>query len=871
MAMRDDVDREIRHHIEERTDRLIAEGWDPEAARREAERLFGEPGRYRRELRRIGRGRRVRRALRETLASAFSDVRYAFRGMRRRPGFSAGVVGTLALGIGAAAAIFTYADALLLRPLPYRDADRLVTLSTVLNESTTLPFMMVDQVRPWEETADHLAPFALYETESVFRTDGPEAERIMVLFVSHGLDEMLGVEPALGRTFTEADARAGDRAILTHAYWRRTGADPGVVGSTLRLNERIVTVVGVLPRDFKFPVAGRDLAVWLVLGPDYTVLGTALSRIDVLTRLPEGMALETAQERMDGLAEGLAAERDAPFGWKVRLSPVTDWRGNPEMVRGVWLLAGAVGLMLLVALTNAVNLLLFRGVERKRELALRLALGGSRRRLLRQLTVESLLLGLLAGGGAVLLAWSAVQGLAPFLPQEFHFSSVYEFRIEGRVLAFTFLVSVVAGTVLGLIPGLVAVYGQLGRATALRPELSTHARSRLQELLVTAEVALSVALLVGCGLLVNSFVRLVSTDTGFDDEQIAILDFELPEHRYPTPEARGEFYRRLEAELEALPGVAGATVASGVPTKAGFSFGFTLEAESGGSLSGEGPGDGLLLLPMPSVRPDYLPTLGLRLLSGRNLADADVDAGTVLINATLARDLWGTTEVVGRRFRIDDDGEWLEVVGVVEDVVFMGLDGRQSPWAVLDARPGETAGRFLDVAVRARRAPEEILLPMRRTLQRLDPDVPVTTLEPARTALIETVEKPRFLSTLMLALAGMALSLAGIGLYGVLAYAVSRRRREIGIRLSLGAEPGRVRRMVLGGGLKLAVLGVALGLAGGLALTRLVQGLLYGVEPSDPLTLTVVCSLMLATAVAASWVPAGRATRVDPVEALKTE
>lgn len=870
MPMRDDVEREIRHHIEERADRLVAQGWEREAALREAERRFGDPGRYRRELRRIGRARRVGRGLRETVGSALADVRYAVRGMRRRPGFTAGVILTLALGIGAAAVIFTYADALLLRPLPYRDADRLVTVSTVLNASTTVPFVMADQIEPWQEAADGLAPFALYEVEGVVRTDGAEPERLTTLLVSHDLDDMLGVEPSLGRGFTEADGRAGDRAVLTHAYWRRTGSNPAVVGRTLRLNDRIVTVVGVLPRDFKFPVAGRDLAAWLVLGSGHTAVGTTLPRLSVLARLPDGMTLETAQARMDRLAEGLAAEREARFGWNVALSPVTRWRANPEMVRGVWLLGGAVGLMLLVALTNAVNLLLFRGVERKRELALRLALGGSRWRLLRQLLLESLVLGLLAGAGAVALAWGVVQGLAPFLPQEFHFSSVYEFRIEARVLAFTFFVSVVSGTVLGMVPGVMAVFGRMARSTSLRTSLATDARSRFQQVLVTVEIALSVALLVGCGLLVNSFVRLVSTDTGFDEERIALLQLELPEHRYPTPEARAEFYRRLESDLERLPGIAGATVASGVPPKVGFSFGFTLQAEGGRSLSGDA-GDTYLLMPRPSVRPDYVSTLGLRLLGGRNLDDEDVDTRNVMVNATLARELWATTEVVGRRFRTSDDGEWLEVVGVVEDVAFMGLDGREAPYAVLNARPAETAPAILSVGVRALRSPEEILLPIRRAVHRLDPDLPIQTLEPARDALVETVEKPRFLSTLMLALAGMALVLAGIGLYGVLSYAVSRRRREIGIRVSLGAEPARVRRMVLGGGLKLAFLGVVAGMAGGLALTHLVRGLLYGVEPSDPLTLATVSALMLATAAAASWVPARRATRVDPVEVLKAE
>ncbi len=856
------VDLEIRHHIDELTDRLVANGWTEAAARAEAGRRFGDLTRFRSEMLSVTRSRERRTRLREWLVSLRADVRYGLRGLRRSPAFAVTVIATLGLGMGAAAAVFTILDALLLRPLPFRAADQLVTLNAALEGGGYVPFLFRDQIDRLDHAVDQLSPFAFYQQASVARTDGTEPEELQAIAVSHGLDELLGMHARLGRTFDEADARPGvRRALLSYPYWQRLGANTNVIGTTVRLDGEPWEIVGVLPRDFKFPVAGTPPALWLALGSDLALTGR--ERFGVVARLADGHTLGEVQQRMDALASALGRESQGEHGWRVALEPVGKWRANPDLKRGVWLLGAGVLLMLLIALTNGVNLVLFRAADRAAELAVRRALGAGTLRLLRQLLVEGWLLGLASGLCAMLLAQLAVRGLNRLLPDEFAFSSVYSFRIEQRVLLFAFLIAIAAGTVLGMLPG--------WRVLRPRPGLDlrtarnvTRRDARLHQLLSIAEVALAVALLATAGLLGRSLVRLMGNDTGFEPARLYVLSLSLPESRYASPAARGAFMQRLETELESARGVASATVANGIPPHVGFRFDIALQAEGMPAL----PGDPEMLLPVISAAPDYLPTIGGHLLAGRDLTAADYGTPDALIDDRLARLLW-QGNAIGKRFRDSERAPWYTVVGVFRHMTLDGLDDRRAPYAVIRPRNPASAPSYASAGVRLKGNATPGVI--RDVVRRLDPALPISRLEPVLAGLSQSIAQPRFLTGIMLTLSAAALVLAAIGIYGVLSYAVIQRRREVGIRMALGAQRRGVEGLFLRQGLLAAAAGVVIGVPSGLALSRLMRSLLFGVQPGDPVSLALVITIMLVVAALASRLPAHRAARTDPVHVLKAE
>lgn len=859
---------EIRHHLEERVDRLVEEGWDPAQARAEAERRFGDVGRVRRELVAMGRTDEGRRRVMSAFETTVQDIRYALRNVRRQPLFAVTLILTLALGIGGSAAIFTVLDALLLRPLPYDDPERIVELGLALDDGITLPFVYWDQVDDWRERGDFLTEMAFYDGAAVVRTDGDLPENLRALVVSHDLDDFLGVRPALGRAFTAADAAPGgpSTALLTHPYWERLGRPAGVVGMELRLDAGTYTVVGVLPPSFKFPVAG-SAELWLPVRSDGTGAGRPLRRASVVGRIPEGLSLEAAQARADRVAAALAEDQPTESGWNVTLGPITRWRANRDVRRAVWMFAGAVGGMLLIALVNGVNLLLVRSAARARELGVRRAIGASRGRLVRQLVTESLVVALVAGVVAVALALGGVGALRGVMPSEFAFSSVYEFSVGPRPLLFTFLVSVGAGTVLGMLPALRT--GREGRLLPGRPGArpGRGGRPGPRNLLVILETAVSVTLLAGAGLLANSFARLARTDPGFDPEGLVMMEIGLSEARYTSGVERAAFLREVEARVEAIPGIEGATVADGLPTSSGFSFGVSLEAEGRPAPSEGQP----FLVPTVSVSPDYLEVMGMPLQAGRNLRPGDAEGRNALIDEALAAYLWPGESPLGRRFRISEDGAWQTVVGVVADQKMMGLDDRQGRFEIFHALSDERVRSHMALAVRTAGDGEAVVQALRRAVQELDPQQPVREIVTARAALAESIAKPRFLLTVMGFLAGTAVVLTAVGLYGVLSYVVARQRRDMGIRIALGATRGRVRGRVLGRGMALAGAGTLLGLGAALALDRLIQSLLFGVEPGDPATMVVVAGLVLGVSSLACYLPARRATRVDPVEVLAAD
>ncbi len=863
----DDAEAEIRHHLEECADRLEAEGWERDAAVREARRRFGDPATIRAQLVEIQGGGPGSGAL-ESIRSVMGDVRFALRGMRRGPGFAVPLILTLALGIGASAAIYSVVDAILLRPLPYRDPDRLVEVNRAMEDGDYVPGLAPEALREWAPLLPELADGSLvFNRMTLVRTDGPITESLSVVAATPGWNALLGLPLLLGRSFTPEDALPGgsEVALLGRAYFDRLGGDPAVVGRTIQLESGAVTVIGVLRGGIKFPTWGPAPDLLIPLRSDYSMASLPPpGRLEgIWVRLRPGLGLSQAQARADALAEGLQQNQPSRLGWKVRLIPVGNFRANPDVKRALWILAGTVAVLFLIALGNGVNLLLMRGAAREREMAVRTAVGGSRTRLLRQLLLEGLLFGLAGGTVALALSWAALQGMPGIVPSEVLYFSPNALGVERRTLFFAFGASVLMGTLLGLLPAhRILRRGRASLATPGRNADDSARGRRLRNGLVVVQVTLSMILLTGAGVLVRSFTELLSVDPGFDYEHLAFADIEPSALRYRTEASQVELARRLEAALEARPEIQGVTVSNGV----GFTAGAELEAE-GREPSSNQP----FLIPRTSVRPDYVEVMGLDLAEGRDFEAGDAGTGAAMVNEALARFLWPDESALRRRFRMGKDGDWLSVVGVARSLRLMGRDERRGPYQILLPAAPDHAGAVLEVTVRTSGDPASLLPIIREELRQMDPEQAIWRLRTGAEALAAEEENPRFLVILMSLLAGLAVTLASVGLYGVLGYSVARRRREMGVRIALGADRAQVRGMVVAEGVLLALTGIVLGLGGFFLAGGPLQSLLYRVGPRDPLALGGTTLLLLAVAASASLLPALRATQVDPVTVLRAE
>lgn len=857
---------EIGHHIEERVDRLVEEGWTREEARREAVRRFGDAGRVRSELARMGRNDEGRRRMTGWLEGTVQDVAYALRGIRRSPGFAATVCLTLGVGIGAAAAIFAVVDAVLLRPLPYDRPEEIVEVSLVRGSTDmTMPFLLADQLDAFRESADFLQSSAYGLVVDRTRTDGPTPEELRFLAASPDLDDLLGIQALVGRTLGADDAAPGAarRIVLGHAYWRRLGADPDVVGRTLRLDDEAWTVVGVLPRHSKFPVAGSEPAGWIPIASDRTVAGEPLQWMQVVGRLAPGIDLDRAQERADRLAAALDETRPHPAGWRVRLARITEWRGDDDVRHALWLLAGAVGLMLSIALANGANLLLLRARVRRRELAVRRAVGASRARLLAQALVESLVLALFGGGVAAAAATGLIHGVGEALPADLSWATVYTPGLGPRSLLFLFGTATVAGLVVGL-PASLWTAGR--RAARVAEDVrDAGARQSVRSAFAVGSLALSVTLVAGAGLFARSFQELVRVDPGFDADSLALVHLVPTERVYPTPEARGAFLRRVVEEIGSVHGVRAVTVTEGFPPAAYVSLASGVQAEHADPV-------GALAVPFMTIAPGSEAVLGIEIADGRPFRAGDAERGAAIVDRDFARTLFGEGSAVGRRFRMSADASWREVVGVVEELKLTGIDDRETPLALVNPAADRGLTRpSVTVVARTGGTPDALLPALRAAVQRVDPRQPIGQLTTGTDALAESIARPRFLLLVMSVLAAVATLLAVVGVYGVVSHTVSQRRREMGIRMAVGASRTKVRRSVLSRGAALAAGGALLGALAALSLSHLADGLLFGVGARDPASILTGAAAIFATAVLACWIPARRATRVDPVDVLRSE
>lgn len=822
----------------------------------------------------------------------FQDLRYGMRMLLKKPGFTLIAVVTLALGIGANAAIFSVVNSVLLRPLPYAEPDRLVFISDSAPGFGIPKFgLMEAEFLRLREEVRSLERVALYTSTTLTLTGAGEPERVSSGTASGDFFAVLGVPLPLGRTFKlEEEPKGGSSVvILSHGFWQRKfAANPAALGQSLTLDGRSYTIVGVLPQGFKSPPELQsERAVELWVPPGYELASPCCSHgLNVIGRLRAGQTLEQAQAETSAIIAGVI--RDYPEAYPKDGSSQT--LINPlaqeivgDLRRGLWVLLAAVGFVLLIACANVANLLLARSEARQKEIAIRTALGAGPARIIRQLLVESMLLAIIGGGlGLLLAAWGV--GLLPTLGSE-NIARLREIALDARVLGFTMGMTLLTGVVFGLAPAFQATKFDLHTALKeggrpSRPSASTRGRGRLRSVLVVAEVALSLVLLVGAGLLIRSFWRLQQVDTGFRADQLLTMRLYPPASTYPNDQRVATLYENLLQRVRSLPGVKDAAVAGGVPI--GDRNGATLMQTEGQPFE---------LNPLNTaewrvVSPDYFRTLGVRLLRGRFLEDHDQDQATAVavINETLAHAHWPNEDPLGRRIRLLNKAPerattvFLTVVGVVADVKNGGLTepARQEVYVPLRQRAAAIASMGLgqqqmSLAVRTSVEPMNLVNAIRQEVWALDRNIPVTGLRTMEQILESITVQPRFNTILLGIFAAVSLLLAAVGIYGVLSYSVTQRTHEIGIRMALGASSRDVLKLVVKQGMRLALLGVALGLVASFGLTRLLSNLLFGVGATDPLTFAGIALLLMSVALLACYIPARRATKVDPLAALRHE
>jgi putative ABC transport system permease protein len=802
--------------------------------------------------------------------SMIHDLRQAWRALARKPGYALLTIATLAIGIGASTAVFSVVDTLLLRPPPFRNPQRLVELNTRLPQRPGSVFYFTPaQFAPdWRQQTDLFESVEYHEDDGVVLGDR-EPQHAASTNVTPGLFPLLGVAPVIGRQFTDDDVRTpADVVIISHAFWQRLGRDPAILDRTIVVDDRAHQIVGVMPKGFRFPA--RESTLWRPLDLS-TVRPT--KGLATVGRVRSDLPLAVAQQRADAAVAGFQEDRPPDRRYGVQLRPVGTFVATP-MRRSLYLLLGAVGFVLLIACVNAANLALTRGIARGHELSVRAALGAGRGRLLRQLLFENLMLAAIGGALGALLAYWCLGVMVKLAPAEITSRTFEAITVDWRILIFALAASAATGLIFGSLPAWraarvdpTAALNQGGRsATASR------AQRRLGGALVVVEVALSLVLLSGAGLLINSFVRLQRVDPGFEMRNLVVTALQLPTGRYPTGSGRLAFFEEVAGRVRALPGVTAATVAGGAPPGSGFIvFSVTPEAEGRPPV----PFPSSAYLPETPISGDYFTTLGIPLLQGRTFTEADHNQPVLIVSETLARRYWGDENPVGRRFRLDarEDWDWVTVVGVAGDVRQMGYaDPNGSDMEVyMPLSRSDRANNSYTLITRTAGDPEALLPAINTIVWSLDDRLPIHRSSTIETLYAETLRGQRFYLSLMAAFALVAGLLATVGIYGVVSYWSGQRTKEFGLRLALGATRGDLRRLVLRSGVRVTAIGVALGLGGTLWLTRLLAAQLFEVAPADPLTLTVATLALGLVAAGTSYLPARRASRVDPMQALRME
>jgi len=797
------------------------------------------------------------------------DVRYSARLLRRSPGFTLAALAALALGLGATTAIFSVVDAVLLKPLPFPRADRLLVIWEK-NQNKVKLLVAGGNFLEWQQQTRLLEAAGAFQDVHVNLTEGPnghlDPEELTAQRISAGLLPLLGVQPVVGRLFRPDEDQPGrtTSALLSDSLWRRRfGADRSIAGKSIRLNDKSYTVVGVLPPGFRVFDTAAD--VWIPLGMDPGDTRVNHGRfLIVLARMRPGVTLRQERAEMDTIGDRLErADPGLNHGWRPSVFSFRDELVGP-VEQPLAVLMGAVGFLLLMACVNVANLLLARGNTRRREISIRMALGASRGRIAGQLLSESLLLSLAGGALGLLLAWGAIALLARLGPASI--PRLAEARLDWRLFLFALAVSVATGVLFGLAPAIQGSGAKLNATLIEAGRGRTAARSGrlLRNGLVVVEIALAVLVLIGAGLLIRSFARLRAVDLGFQPSGLLTLRLPLAGARNATAERRIAFLQQAEDRVAALPGVRAVAAVDTLPLT-DFGFGTTFAVE-GRPVPDEKP-MGLVR----AVTPGYFRTMGLPLLEGRDFTAADTSqtALTLVVSRGVARRFWPQGGAVGNRLVLDPNGRLAEIVGVVGDVKPETIQG--DDWLTLYCPYAQNAFRSMTLVMRSALPPAAVVPAAGRAVHQLDPDQPVADARPMEGVVAQAVAGARFNTVLLALFAQIAFVLAAVGVYGVVAYDVSQRTGEIGIRLALGAQPGDVLRLILTQASALAGLGIAAGLAAAWALTRLMVTMLYGVAPTDTYTFVAIAVLLGAVVLIAGYLPSRRAMALDPAIALRHE
>jgi predicted permease len=860
-----DLDDELQFHLEQSTQTNIAAGMTPEEARRQAGIAFGGVERTREQCYEQRPGR--------LLEAVLQDVRYARRWLGRSPVFTIAVITTLALGIGATTAVFSVVDSLLLRPLPYPNSGQIVRIWNTFSPRgmNEIPLSEPEflEYRQSQSFA-HVAGFSL---GTVTLTGTGDPLRLVASWGTSELFSVLGTEPFLGRVFSTQEQQTGhtQAVVLSYRIWQnRFGSNPEIAGKSVLLNGESCVIIGVMPRNFKFP--SEDVDVWqpLPILPVSSNLGNHY--LNLVGDLNPQATLDQARAEMKTILVRIEQKYPSYYsgaaGIGVALIPLREqMTGN---VRATLLvLMGAVGFMLLIACTNVSNLLLAKAEDRKKEIATRTALGASRWRIIRQVLIENLLLFLAGGTVGLVLAFFCLKMLP--LGDSLNVAQFGGVALNLRVLAFATIVCLFTGLLFGLVPALKASHFDFNDTlkTSGRNSMGSRHGTRTRSLLVISEIAFSLVLLAGAGLMIGSLVRLLGVTLGFEPKNVVTMRLSLPEARYPLSRT-ATFYKQLQEQVRSLPGVEAVAIANQLPLS-------DVAANSSFDVEGRPSGTDINVADSQIISPDYFRAMGIVLVRGRFLREADTKPTptSVIVNQTLARKVWPGENPIGKRIRLKAEAPWLSVIGVVTDIKNHGSNVATKPeiyFLHTDQPSGLWADfRSMTLVVRTASEPQQIVGAVRGELKNLDPDLPVYKVQTLDQIVSASVSQTRFPALVLSVFAGLALLLAAVGVYGVLAYAVEQSKHEIGVRMALGAPRAQILRLFLAQGVKWAMLGGSAGLLAAFMLVRFMRSMLFEVGPYDPRIFGSGAAMLSIVVLMACYLPALRATKIDPMAAVRSE
>jgi putative ABC transport system permease protein len=868
-----DLSREIQEHLDEKIEELVAGGMSREEAAHAARREFGNVTLVQEDSRTVWRW--------SWLDQLFSDVRYALRALRRSPAFALVAILTLALGIGANTALFSVIDALLLRSLPFKDSARLIAVSSPdLHDANHGGEISYPTFLDWRSGNHSFDGLSAWNVSNKTYTGGDQAESAPSGVVSANLFSVLGVTPLLGRTFLESEDQPGAEqlpVVLSYAFWQsHFGGDATVLGKSLTLDGQKYGVIGVMPEDFQFPVQTTPVELWITIARDLQGKNSIASQrgvsyLSMIARLKSGVEIPQAIADIRVIQDRLNHQHPDTRPRGVTIRPESEEIAG-AMRPTLLILLGAVGFVLLIACANVASLLLARATVRRREFTVRSALGATRWMIGRQLLTESVVLAMCGGALGLLLAHWATSLLVATIPSGL--ARVTEVSIDLRVLAFTFGVALITGLLFGLAPALQVSFSSANRAPddAARGSSAGPAGVAMRRTLVAAQISIALVLLVGAGLLLRSFERLRKVDPGFRAERVLTFLLDIGSQRHAGAQ-RPQFVRNLLEATRALPNVKSASAIFGLPLSPEQSAFTTAEIEGRPV-----PSNQQLRAAFRIIESNYFDCMGIRLLQGRAFTarDEQGERPLAIVNETFARLIFPGENPVGRRIRPNiafggsDDAPMREIVGITSDVRSAGIAGAAVPEVYAPQTPTDFIGE-MTVVVRTQNDPKTVIPAMRSLVTSMDKELPIRNIKTLDQYVDGSIAGPRFEAILLGLFAGLALLLTTIGLYSAISYAVAQRTREIGIRVALGAQRTSISRMVIRQAVVIVLSGLAVGLLASFAAVRLIRSSLYGIGATDPVTFLVVPSLLLAVALLASYMPARRAMRVDPVVALRHE